>query len=201
MNRKVKCTINDLIVLANQLTEFQTNAEKESLILSAPISYIIHKNENLIMQRYSKYEKLRIDLLRKFIEFDATGKPVMIETGEGEQKTSKPKFIDEKKFDAEFNKLLKKEIEVEFYMPINIENKIEDMKGEQKTLNQIWYLLEIFETWDPANKVEMPDELIQSESEAEQNTSEVKITNGNVEAEQLGEVNSEVKSENEQANG
>lgn len=201
MNRKVKCTINDLIVLANQLTEFQTNAEKESLILSAPISYIIHKNEQLIMQRYSRYEQSRIKLLRKFIEFDATGKPVMVETGEGEQKTSKPKFIDEKKFDAEFNKLLKKEIEVEFYMPINIENKIEDMKGEQKTLNQIWYLLEIFETWDPANKVEMPDELIQSESEAEQNTSEVKITNGNVEAEQLGEVNSEVKSENEQANG
>ena len=47
-------------------------------------------------------------------------------------------------------------------MPKNVEEKIDQIVGEQKILNQMWYLLELFEKWDPANKVETEDESEQS---------------------------------------
>lgn len=150
--RTVQCTNNDLIILARQITEFQEGAEKSSLKLPAEASYMIHRNEQLIMQKYAKYEKQRIALLKKYVEVDKDGKPVMDKKeGEDGKEQVSLKFKDEKAFDKDFQELLAQELEIQFYLPFNVEDKIKGIEGEQKILNQMWYLLEVFENWDPKN--------------------------------------------------
>jgi|688.fasta_scaffold368880_2 hypothetical protein len=162
MRRTVDCTNNDVVILARQLNEFQEGAEQTGLRLPAQASYLIHRNETLVLQVFSKYEKKRQALVQSFIELDEKGKPKVQEVGEGEEKQMQVVFKDEKAFEAAFEQLLQQPVKIDFFMPKNVEEKIDQIVGEQKILNQMWYLLELFEKWDPANKVETEDESEQS---------------------------------------
>jgi len=153
MKRPVECTNNDLIILSRQITEFQETAEKSSLVVPGQLSYIIHRNEQLIMQRYAKYEKKRKELIQQFIEKDDKGNPKTEEVESNGEKTLKVVFTDEKAFEKAFEEMLQEKVELEFYAPKEIENKIGNVSGEQRVLNQMWYLLEVFENWDPKNKI------------------------------------------------
>ena len=151
--RTVICTNNDLIILSRQIAEFQQTAEDAKLVLPAQASYIVHRNESLVLQQYTKYEKKRQNLLRNFIELDKDGKAVTKEVElENGEKTQQLVFKDEKGFEEAFNELLAEQVELQFHVPFNVEEKIENVTGEQKVLNQLWYLPDIFENWDPANK-------------------------------------------------
>lgn len=158
MKRTVECTNNDLIILVRQISEFQEGCEKASLNIPAQVSYMVHRNEQLAMQRYTKYEKSRLKLVESFIEKDDKGNPKTQEVGEGESKKMQVVFKDEKEFEKAFAEMLKEKVELEFFVPHDIENKIGNMTGEQRLLNQLWYLLELFQNWDPANMTQVDGE-------------------------------------------
>jgi hypothetical protein len=149
--RTVTCTNNDLIILSRQIAEFQKNAEDSKMILPAQISYIVHKNDSIIMREYTKFEKARTAVLNKYISRDKDGKMIMKKPKKGNESPAEPEpvFTDEKALDKEIEQLLKTEVTVSFYTPINVEEKIQNLSGEQKTLNQLWYLFEIFTEWAP----------------------------------------------------
>lgn len=158
MGRKVICTNNDVIILGRQIDEFQQVAENLGLKLPAQVSYCVHKNEQMVMQKYSAYEKRRMALLESHAIFNEKGEVQYDEiTDEQGQKSYKAKFKDEKLFDEEFQRLLIEKTEIEFFELVDIEKKIEGIEGNQKALNQLWYLLEVFANWNPANMQKVED--------------------------------------------
>lgn len=146
--RVVKCTNNDLILLSKQLGEFKQVAEKSKLVLPGSISYALHRNEQFLMKSLQEYENRRVELLGLYVKKDDAGNFITKkdkETGATTVVFSSKK--SEKEFDEAFNDLLSDETTVEFYNVINVDDKVSTLTGEQAVLNQLWYLIDVYNNW------------------------------------------------------
>lgn len=141
--RTIKITYYELGILKEQLDIFKKGSEETKLELHAKISLLIYKNHSYIDKKYFEYEKLRQQISINHLERDEEGNPIVNE------ETKDVKFKDEDALNKELTELLSTVIEVKIISPDmrNVERKIETLSGEQKVLEQLWYLLDVFENF------------------------------------------------------
>jgi hypothetical protein len=149
MKRELECLNNDLILLSQQIAEFQVNSEKdESFIIPVKISYAIHNNEQTVMKNMTKYENKRGELLRRHVKFDKDGNAMTVEVEVNGKMQKNYVFKDEKAYMEAYTKLLQEKVKLELYVYKEDENDLKGMSGNQKILNQMWYLLDVFANYN-----------------------------------------------------
>jgi len=168
MKRECECSKEDLILLNQQITEFNEKSEKEeSFIVPAKISYVIHRNEQVVANHMSKYDTQRLELIRKYVEFDEDGNAKTAEVEVDGKPQRNYVFKDEKAFLAAHVKLLQERVKLEFYVYKEDEEDLKGISGNQKILKQMWYLIDIFTNWNNQEAVSEFEKEIKSKSEKE----------------------------------
>jgi len=97
----------ELNVCFHQILDTCTN-------MNGKFMYGMHKNINIIKPYLEKLNKARKEVVLKYAELDDNGEP-KLSTGEEKPNQYIYKKGNEKKAFEEFNKLLKKEISIDFY--------------------------------------------------------------------------------------
>jgi hypothetical protein len=148
MKRVLECSKNDIILLSQQIAEFQVSSEKESFIIPLKISYVIHNNEQTIMKHVVKHDNERLELIRKHVEFDETGNAKTAEVEVNGKMQKNYVFKDENAYVKAYEKLLQERVKLEFYIYKHDENDLNGISGNQKTINQMWCLIDVFANWN-----------------------------------------------------
>ena len=129
------------------MVDFQYKASEESLFLPAKISYVIHKNENILGKVYDEFEKYRLLLIDTYGKKDKDGKPILNKEGKYEIEL-------EDKFQKEFLALCNRETTVDLHKFLKIEEQIEQISGNQNTLSILWNII------DTVNNVNTPQKIV-----------------------------------------
>jgi len=168
MKRELECSIEDLLLLNQQIAEFQKNSEEEeTFVIPVKISYTIHVNEQEVVKHMVKYDNQRLELIRKHVEFDENGNAKTAEVEVHGKKQRNYVLKDEKAYEVAHTKLLQEKIKIKFYVYKEDENDLKGMSGKQKILNQMWCLIDIFSNWNNPECINFKTEIEQIAKEGE----------------------------------
>lgn len=140
--RKVKTDLQTVIILLQQVQEFNGDCEKESFKLPGNASYSLFRNDLALNTVYNKiYLKKRTALLEKYAQKEEDGSYKFEDVENGGKRYV---LTDDAAYDKEHFELLNEHVDIELEYTGNISKKMENVIGEQRLLNKFWYLIETF---------------------------------------------------------
>lgn len=147
-HRTVNCTNEDLQNIFAKIGEFREKTEKISI--PAKISYIIYRNEQSLLDPYFSFRRDLEENVKKHLEFDDNGRYKQITKfdDDGNETSKEPIFKTSKEeFEKDYKTISSTNVQLKFYVPHNVEEKLEDFTAEGEILQLLFNLLEIFENW------------------------------------------------------
>jgi len=148
--RTVKAKNTDVISIVNHIIEFEKRAQDNKDKLPADLLYIVHRNKSYVGKLFEKYERTRQELISEHLEFDKDGKVVYEKGKKDEDRKVKLKDVD--LLTEKINQLLDEDVEITFYQPYKIEEKMENVMVSQETAEQLFTLFDIFSTFGNEQK-------------------------------------------------
>lgn len=148
--RKITVAFSQLLLFKNAMEQFNALAEQEKLKINARVSYILHKNQTSIYKAFWQFMEKRNQLIHIHAEKDEKGEvkfKIKDETLGEVPENMEVIFKDKSKFEAELDKLMEQDYELELYHDNQLQKKLGDMVGEHSLLTKLWELLDIFENY------------------------------------------------------